>query len=231
MANKKSKVVSLPLLITRSLVLYPGNQQLIEAGREFSINAINLSRLNSDSLILLTTQKIAETEDPGVDDIYEIGTLCHIISCTTKEQRLRVRVEVISRVKLHNIALSEEDRTFIAEGEIHEIPALDPTKNSAIVTSVTKTLDNLPAVYASLPKYITNMIQKGEDALGICYALAGSLPAQVKLKQSMLERETVDELLSDILLLINGEKTKNQIEHDIAESVRESSEKNQREYF
>jgi ATP-dependent Lon protease len=75
------------------------------------------------------------------------------------------------------------------------------------------------------------MIQKGEDALGICYALAGSLPAQVKLKQSMLERETVDELLSDILLLINGEKTKNQIEHDIAESVRESSEKNQREYF
>lgn len=231
MANKKSKVVSLPLLITRALVLYPGNQQLIEAGREFSINAINLSRLNSDSLILLTSQINSDTEDPTVDEIYKVGTLCHIISCTTKEQRLRVRVEVISRVKLTNISISDEERTFVAQGALYEISPLDEIKNSAIVQSVTKTLENLPGVYASLPKYITNMITKGEDALGICYALAGSLPAPTKLKQDMLERETVDELLNDILLLINGEKTKNQIEHDIAESVRESSEKNQREYF
>lgn len=231
MANKKSKVVSLPLLITRALVLYPGNQQLIEAGREFSINAINLSRLNSDSLILLTSQINSDTEDPTVDEIYKVGTLCHIISCTTKEQRLRVRVEVISRVKLTDISISDEERTFVAQGALYEISPLDEIKNSAIVQSVTKTLENLPGVYASLPKYITNMITKGEDALGICYALAGSLPAPTKLKQDMLERETVDELLNDILLLINGEKTKNQIEHDIAESVRESSEKNQREYF
>ena len=52
----KPKVLSLPLLITRSLVIFPGNQQLIEAGREFSINAINLSRNKADSLIYISSQ-------------------------------------------------------------------------------------------------------------------------------------------------------------------------------
>ena len=79
--TEKPKSLSLPLLITRSLVIYPTNQQLIEAGREFSINAINLSRNKTDSLIFITSQIKAECENPTEADLFHVGTLCRIISC------------------------------------------------------------------------------------------------------------------------------------------------------
>ena len=41
---EKANILTLPLLITRALVIFPGNQQLIEAGREFSIDAIKASK-------------------------------------------------------------------------------------------------------------------------------------------------------------------------------------------
>ena len=56
MANKP-QVLTLPLLITRALVVFPGNQQLIEAGRDFSISAVNAAKSECDSLILVSSQK------------------------------------------------------------------------------------------------------------------------------------------------------------------------------
>ena len=82
MANKP-QVLTLPLLITRSLVVFPGNQQLIEAGRDFSISAVNASKNECDSLILVTSQKSFNVEQPTQDDVYEIGVLCHIVSITS----------------------------------------------------------------------------------------------------------------------------------------------------
>ena len=63
----KPKSLNLPLLITRSLVVFPGNQQLIEAGRDFSINAINLSRNKTDSLLFITSQLSSENENPTIN--------------------------------------------------------------------------------------------------------------------------------------------------------------------
>ena len=85
---EKPKSLSLPLLITRSLVIYPSNQQLIEAGREFSINAINLSRNKTDSLIFITSQVKADSDNPTEADLFHVGTLCRIISCSQRDERL-----------------------------------------------------------------------------------------------------------------------------------------------
>ena len=83
----KPKSLNLPLLITRALVIFPGNQQLIDAGRDFSINAINLSRNKTDSLVFITSQLQFENENPTVDDIYHFGilALCATLSLAAKE--------------------------------------------------------------------------------------------------------------------------------------------------
>ncbi len=227
----KPKVLSLPLLITRSLVIFPGNQQLIEAGREFSINAINLSRNKTDSLIFISSQIKAENENPTENDIYHIGTLCHIISCSEKENRLRVRVEVLEKVSLANIALDANEQTYVADGTIFDMNPVSQVEMQGYIKSLSRALESAPSLLSGMPKNVSNTVAKSEDAAVICYALAGFISAPVEVKQSLLECTRVDELVQKVLGLIEGENQKNQIEHDISETVRESTEKSQREYF
>ena len=81
----KPQALTLPLLITRALVIFPKNQQLIEAGRDFSISAVNVSKNECDSLILVTSQKQMNVENPSQEDVYDVGVLCHIVSVSERE--------------------------------------------------------------------------------------------------------------------------------------------------
>ena len=225
------KVLNLPLLITRSLVIFPGNQQLIEAGREFSINAINCSRNKNDSLIFISSQIKAENENPTEKDVYHIGTLCHIISCSERENRLRVRVEVLERVSLANVALDANEQTYVADGNILDLNPVSINESQGYTKSINRALESSPALFSTMPKNVSNIISKAEDAATICYALAGFIAASTETKQAILETNDLGDLVSKILNLIEGENQKSKIEHDISETVRESTEKSQREYF
>ena len=227
----KPKVLNLPLLITRSLVIFPGNQQLIEAGREFSINAINCSRNKNDSLIFISSQIKAENENPTEKDVYHIGTLCHIISCSERENRLRVRVEVLERVSLANVALDANEQTYVADGNILDLNPVSINESQGYTKSINRALESSPALFSTMPKNVSNIISKAEDAATICYALAGFIAASTETKQAILETNDLGDLVSKILSLIEGENQKSKIEHDISETVRESTEKSQREYF
>lgn len=227
----KPKSLNLPLLITRSLVVFPGNQQLIEAGRDFSINAINLSRNKTDSLLFITSQLSSENENPTINDIYHFGTLCHIISCSERDNRLRVRVEVLERVAFENIAIDEAEKTYVSDGHIVDMPEISQMESQSFIKSISKALESSPAIFSGMPKNVANIVTRSEDVSAICYALAGYINAPVKVKQDLLESDSVSKLVEKVLSLINGEKQKTQIEHDISETVRESTEKSQREYF
>ena len=227
----KPRVLSLPLLITRSLVIFPGNQQLIEAGREFSINAINLSRNKTDSLIFISSQIKAENENPTPNDIFLVGTLCHIISCSERDNRLRVRVEVLERVTLSNVALDDKEQTYVADGNILDLDPVTSEESQGYVKSINRSLESSPSLFSNMPKNVSNIVARSDDAASICYALAGYISAPIEIKQSILECRKLSELVEKILVLIEGENQKNQIEHDISETVRESTEKSQREYF
>ena len=226
----KPQTLSLPLLVTRSLVIFPGNQQLIEAGREISINAINAARDETDSLILVTSQKEAGIEDPTAEDIYKVGTLCRIISISDRDRHLRIRVEVLERMKIDNIAI-HKGGFFEAEGTVYKLPPVDEITNASIIKAVSKTLEGVSNILTMMPKNVANLVARTESASILCYALAGFLNCSVQYKQEMLESESLEVLMKYVVTLLTGEKQKDEIEHDIAESVRESTEKSQKEYY
>ena len=226
----KPQTLSLPLLVTRSLVIFPGNQQLIEAGRVFSINAINFAHDCTDSLILVSTQKNVSVEEPQIDEIYNVGTLCKIISISERDNHLRIRVEVLERMKIENI-VENQGQFFEAEGTVYKLPPVDDITNVSIIKAVSKTLEGVSNIVSMMPKNVANTIAKTESATILCYALAGFLNAPAEHKQEMLESENLETLMKHVVILLTGEKQKDEIEHDIAESVRESTEKSQKEYY
>jgi ATP-dependent Lon protease len=230
MANKP-QALTLPLLITRALVVFPGTQQVIEAGRDFSISAVTASKEECDSLILVTSQKQMSTENPKGEDVYEEGVLCHIISISERDNRLKARLEVVERVKLSDIKFEENAGYYSAIGGMDPLPSLSPVENEAIIKAVNKALEGVPNVFSTMPKNIANIVLKSQSAIAVCYNLASYLEASTDTKQKILECADPNALMEKVLILLNGESQRNQIERDISETVRESSEKAQREYF
>ena len=230
MANKP-QALTLPLLITRALVIFPKNQQLIEAGRDFSIFAVNASKNECDSLILVASQKKYDEDNPKPEDVYNVGVLCRIISVSERDNRLRVRLEVVERVKLSDIRFEENAGYFSAIGGMDPIPSITPVENEAIIKAVSKALEGVPNIFSTMPKNIANIVTKSPNAVDICFALAGHLEAPTETKQKILESADANSLMEQVVFLINGENQRNQIERDISETVRESAEKSQREYF
>ena len=57
-AITKSDTLRLPLLVTRSLVVFPTISEEIEASRAVSINAIQKSMADSNNLLFLVSQKM-----------------------------------------------------------------------------------------------------------------------------------------------------------------------------
>ena len=223
--------LTLPLLITKGLILFPKNQKLIDAGRDFSINAIKVSKEKSDSLILIVSQKEGEVENPTADDIFAVGVLARIISISEREKRLRSRVEVIDRVTLSNVHLDEEDKCYVADGTMIESVKVNSDSSAAVVASINHELEKYPTVISKLPKSVVNLCADNNSGLELCYALAGFFDAPTSLKQSLLESNDIMTLAENVLTFISGENTKEQIEKNISDTVRESAEKSQKEYF
>ena len=79
--SKNKHEIYLPTICARGVVVFPNQKVIIEVGRQISINAIEEAQKNFDGHIWLTCQKDMLVEDPKVEDLYAIGTVCHIVQC------------------------------------------------------------------------------------------------------------------------------------------------------
>ena len=230
--SEELSTVTLPLLVTKGLILFPGNNRLIDAGRDFSINAIKVSKNKTSSLILIASQIEDNIENPNPEDIYKIGVLARVISVSERDKRVKARVEVISRVQISNIQKDDDDdKCYAADGVVMEDIKVSPEEGEAIVSSINHELEKYPLIASRIPKNIINMAGDKSASIELCYALAGYFDAPTALKQKMLETEEFLFLAESVIALIGGENTKDEIEKNISDTVRESTEKSQREYF
>ena len=230
--SENKQTLTLPLLITRGLIVFPGNQKVIEAGRSFSMNAISAAKQEADSLIFLTTQKSSNVENPTSDDLYSIGVLARIVSFTEREKSVKVRIEVIDRVEFTNLIYDENNQYYVSQGNILPLPTINDSKVSeSYLEAINSQLESMPALMNNMPKSLLNNISKNPNLIDVIYSLASFVDAPIEQKQELLEKDDVESLFTLVMIMIKGEETKNQIESTIAESVRESTEKSQKEYY
>ena len=121
----KIESITLPLLITGGLVIYPNNPQMIDVGRSFTVNAFKASKANTNSLIIVTAQTQPDIEVPSFETIHKIGTLCRIVSASDRTDGVKVRVEPLERVEI--TAMSENDGYYVGEAHVKNIPEPDET--------------------------------------------------------------------------------------------------------
>jgi ATP-dependent Lon protease len=90
----------LPVLPLRDIVVFPHMIVPLFVGREKSVRALE-AVMRDDKQILLVAQKNAAQDDPGVDDLYKIGTVSTVLQLLKlPDGTVKVLVEGGKRAKI-----------------------------------------------------------------------------------------------------------------------------------
>src|ERR1700760_3797965 len=102
----------LPMMPIREMVIFPHMMAPFVVGRESSVRALD-EALNGDRKIFLATQHDATVDDPGSNDIYQVGTIGNIVqSVKMPDGNIKVLVEGVERARA--VELNDGDGFFVA---------------------------------------------------------------------------------------------------------------------
>src|SRR5579864_3900706 len=129
-----------PVLPLRDIVVFPGMIVPLFVGREKSVKALE-EVMKDDKQILLIAQKNATQDDPGPDDIYEIGTLGTVLQLLKlPDDTVKVLVEGGKRVRINGY--TDKAEYFEARAvEMEEAPG-DPAEMQAAARTVVSEFEN-----------------------------------------------------------------------------------------
>lgn len=77
--GKKDQSRPLPLMTLREVVVFPKTIVPLYVGRKTSIRAVEQALEKYDKKIFLVTQKNPGDEDPGAEDLFDVGVVCKIL--------------------------------------------------------------------------------------------------------------------------------------------------------
>lgn len=221
--------ISVPVIATRGIVVFPNQDIMIEVGREKSMTAVEESNNYFNGHVWLVSQKDILVDDPSENDLFSFGTLCRIKTVKRKEGFLRVTFSGLQRASL--VRMSEDDRMFFATVMPQENISGDAMEEMALIRRIAKELENVAASNVNFPTEMINQLTKGVSALQLSDQFAQYFPLNLEKKQTLLETLNINERLMLIIGELQTEKQISSIEQDINDRVKERIEDNQREYY
>ncbi len=226
----KDDVITLPLLITRGIILFPGHTTTVDAARPISTKAIDEAKNATNDLIILVSQKKPEIDNPNIDkDIFDYGTVCKIHTYNPQKGYIRIKVEPVAIVKF--VDVFRNDEFYGCNATIVEPVLGDKLEETALVRKIIQYIEEIPEIASYFPKAFVNNLMKGVSALELTNALSSYLPMPLERKEKLLEIAEVNEKLKLILKIVTEAKEMDKIDRKLDEEVRNNAEKNQKEYF
>lgn len=228
MENEKVQV-SIPVVCTRGVIVFPNQEIIIDVGRKKSITALEEAKEHFDSHVFLVAQKEMSVEDPQLEDLYEVGTLCTIQNIRHMDGYLRVKFKGLERASIVNLTYTDE----MVFGNVTPLVDVhqEELEEMALVRKVAKQLEENEMVIQSIPKDAIARLAEGISAPQLADQIGQIFPFSVEVKQTLLETVEVNERLLLILQEMEKEKTLSDIENTISEKVKTRIDENQREYY
>ncbi|MDP4120189.1 MAG: endopeptidase La [Bacillota bacterium] len=228
--TEENKLITIPVLPLRGLVIFPEMMLHFDVGRKKSIFAINKA-MSSDQQIFLSTQKDPSENDPDFKDIFSIGVVAKIHQVVKQpDNMVRIVVEGISRAKIVN-PISEKN---CLSAEIEIINKIEPLKTAgevALVRSVKQLFEEYARFNPKIPSDILFKIGLAETADIITDYIAGNIFTEYANKQALLEIIDPIKRIENLIDLLTNEIYILKIESRINEKARKSIDENQRDYF
>jgi ATP-dependent Lon protease len=219
-----------PLIPLRDVVVFPQMVTPLFVSRPRSIAALEQALMRDDRLVVLVAQKEPETEDPKVEDLYQVGTLAEVMQMLKlPDGTVKVLVEGSMRVMLDVIEDAAEHFTAKV-AERTEILVDDETTRTLIKISVEKFEQYVKSTKKINPESLLAVSGIGQPGR-LADIIATYLGLSLAERQKCLEVNDATERLEYIGQLLSRELELADLEQQIHDRVRFNLEKTQREYY
>ncbi len=218
-----------PLLPLRDVVVYPHMVIPLFVGRERSILALEAA-MNNDKQVLLVAQTNAGEDDPGGDDIYDVGTISTILQLLKlPDGTIKVLVEGGSRARIDKF-LGDGD-FFRADVSPLETEQMSDRESEVLVRAVMSQFDQYVQLSKKVSSEVLTSLAGIEEPGRLADTIAAHLTLKLEEKQKILEMAAERERVEHLISLLESEIDLFQVEKRIRGRVKKQMEKSQREYY
>jgi len=218
-----------PTLPLRDVVVYPHMVIPLFVGREKSIKALDKA-METNKQILLVAQKSAAVDEPGINDIYAVGTLSNILQLLKlPDGTIKVLVEGATRARVSKFI--EAENHIAAAVELLESESDDERAVEVLCRSAVNQFDQYVKLNKKVPPEIISSLSGIDDASRLADTIAAHMAIKLDEKQRILELIRINERLELLISLMESEIDLLHVEKRIRGRVKSQMEKSQREYY
>lgn len=221
----------LPILPLRNTIVFPGSTLPISVGRKKSLALIK-SLGKKLRYIGLVCQKDTKVEDPGKDDLYQMGVLGEIIRVIElADNNFSIIVQAKKRFEWLEMAQSEPFFKATYKISDYEPAPKDDKEFSAILESIRDAMLNMLHLLGEPPKELVQTISNESFSHMLISYCATNLPIDSREKQELLAISNEKEQAYRLLMILNRELQILEMKMNIQLKTREDLNQQQKEYF
>ncbi len=225
-----ARLVTLPLLPLRGLVVFPGMVLHFDVGRKKSLLALNQA-MTDDQLIFLVTQRDLRDDDPGEEGLYKIGIVAKVRQVLRLPgDSVRVLVEGLYRAKLLELIDSESCSIASVRKCVSRRVSGDINKH-AMIRECRKSFEKYAALAPQLSPDVLMNVLSSDDIDHLSDYIASNIQLEPAKKQLLLETLDPEKRIEKLIVILEQEIAILSLEHSIHERVHQQINKNQKEFY
>ena len=218
-----------PLLPLRDIIVFPHMVVPLFVGRQRSIKALE-EATQKQSLIFLSSQKDAKTNDPTEEDIYKIGTLGAVVQMLKlPDGTVKVLIEGKKRAKVARF-IANPDFFLVDVEDAPEVVERN-TEVEALVREVHTTFENYVKLKKKIPPEMVMSVSSIDEPGRLADTIVAHLGIKLEDRQNLLETINAAERLEKVLGHMRAEIEILEVERRIRSRVKKQMERSQKEYY
>ena len=222
---------AVPILPLRNTVLFPGVVIPITAGRDKSIKLIKDAN-KADKIIGVVAQRNEDVENPGAQDIHQMGTVAQILRVLKMpDGNTTIIIQGKKRFKIKSII---EEQPYL-KAEIDPVQDELPLKNDkeflATIDSIKDLALQIIQENPNIPTEAAFAIKNIQTPSFLINFVASNMNVSVNEKQKILTEVSLHQRALTCLKHMNEEYQKLALKNDIQSRVRSEMDTQQREYY
>ena len=219
-----------PTIPLRNVTVFPGMVMHFDVSRKKSVKAVQAS-MAGDQLIYLVTQRDSQVSEPGIEDLYTVGTIAKVKQIIKMPGKiLRVQVEGLEKAIINSF----EEVSGMMIADISVIDGLEkPEKvvSRAIVVGMRELLSQYSHVNPKFAKDTLKRWMSYNDAEKLMMEFAQEFLMDYDKRQQFLEVEDYEQMYTFAATLLINEINAYRIKEELGNAVRERVDKNQKDYI
>jgi ATP-dependent Lon protease len=220
----------LPILPLRNTVLFPGVVLPITVGRDKSIKAVN-DAYKADKLVGVVAQKDSNVDDPGIDDLENIGTVAKIVKLI-KMPDGGTTVIIQGKRRMQVMSMVSDDPYFKARVELLiEDDSPLPEDFEAYVANIKDLATQIIQLSPNIPSDAAVILKNIENPSFLIHFISSNLNTELVEKQKLLVMNNIQERADLLMQLLQRELQFAELKNKVTNKTKTELDKQQREYF